>query len=533
MAIRIACSSCGKNLQIRDELVGKKVKCPACGAALLTVSAATPAVEISEAPQRALENTVKEKAADDSPEPPPDSDTDSNNPSQATIAQPFNVAQADDESSMSTPSPAGSNTRAAHFRVLRLHAKGGLGQVSVALDLELNREVALKEIQKRYADKKDSRARFILEAEITGGLEHPGIVPVYALGTDKDGRPFYAMRMIRGESLTEAIDKFHGRVRLQTVPSAGSGPVRQAGPCFDSLEFKKILRRLIDVCNALQYAHDRGVIHRDLKPSNIMLGKYGETLVVDWGLAKFLGDDVEAGEIATLDQESTLKPGTGSAGLETIAGSAMGTPAYMSPEQAEGRLDLLGSASDVYSLGATLYCLLTGQSSMEGKDVGTVLKNVKHGNFARPRALQAGIPRSLEAICLKAMALKPKNRYASPRQLAEDMEHWLHDEPVRAWTEPWTVKTRRWVGRHRTLVTASAATILVAVVGLAISTVLLSAANEAERAAQTCPGCPDKGAGRKGTCRSSAPTSRAQKKQKEEQLFRRRNIFTWDKSRRL
>ncbi len=140
------------------------------------------------------------KAADDSPEPPPDSDTDSNNPSQATIAQPFNVAQADDESSMSTPSPAGSNTGAAHFRVLRPHAKGGLGQVSVALDLELNREVALKEIQRRYADKTDSRARFILEAEITGSLEHPGIVPVYGLGTYKDGRPFYAMRMIAAKA---------------------------------------------------------------------------------------------------------------------------------------------------------------------------------------------------------------------------------------------------------------------------------------------------------------------------------------------
>src|SRR5262249_16600137 len=159
-----------------------------------------------------------------------------------------------------------------------------LGEVFVAEDLELHREVALKQIQQRHGDHRESRARFFREAEITGGLEHPGIVPVYGLGHYDDGRPYYAMRFIRGDSLKEAIDQFHrGR--------AAGGAGRR------SLELQKLLRRFLDVCNAVAYAHSRGVLHRDLKPGNIMVGQYGETLVVDWGLAKVVGTkDSSSGE---------------------------------------------------------------------------------------------------------------------------------------------------------------------------------------------------------------------------------------------
>src|SRR5262249_54741200 len=158
------------------------------------------------------------------------------------------------------------------------HAKGGLGQVSVALDEELHREVALKEIQERHADHPESRARFLMEAEVTGGLEHPGIVPVYGLGQYRDGRPFYAMRFIRGDNLKDAIERLH----------KADGSTQDAGE--RSLEFRKLLGRFMDVCQAISYAHSRGVLHRDLKPGNVMLGQYGETLVVDWGLAKPLGN---------------------------------------------------------------------------------------------------------------------------------------------------------------------------------------------------------------------------------------------------
>src|SRR5262249_25084566 len=143
-------------------------------------------------------------------------------------------------------------------------------------DAELNREVALKEIQDRHADDPLSRARFVLEAEITGGLEHPGIVPVYGLGHHQDGRPYYAMRFVKGDSLKEAIARFH-------EPAPGRDPGERA------LALRKLLRRFLDVCNAVEYAHSRGVLHRDLKPGNILLGPYGETLVVDWGLAKATG----------------------------------------------------------------------------------------------------------------------------------------------------------------------------------------------------------------------------------------------------
>src|SRR5262249_10958474 len=158
----------------------------------------------------------------------------------------------------------------------------------------------------------------------------------------------------------------------------------------------------------LAYAHSRGVIHRDLKPSNIMLGKYGETLLVDWGLAKVLGrpEGESAGE------EVTLRPSSGEE-LETVAGAVVGTPAYMSPEQAAGRPDLLSPASDLYSLGATLYALLTGQAPLRGNDPGELLRRASRGEWVPPRRVKKGVPAALDAICRKAMALKPQDRYAT------------------------------------------------------------------------------------------------------------------------
>ncbi len=357
------------------------------------------------------------------------------------------------------------------FRIVRPHAKGGLGEVYVARDEELHREVALKEIQDRHADNPESRSRFMVEAEITGGLEHPGIVPVYGLGTYDDGRPYYAMRFIRGDSLKDAIERFH-----KTDRGALDAGER-------ALQLRALLGRFIDVCNAIAYAHSRGVLHRDLKPGNIMLGKYGETLVVDWGLAKPLGEQQPATQ-ATEPGEGSLIPNSLSAASHTLVGSAVGTPQYMSPEQAAGRIDQLGPASDVYSLGATLFCLLTGQPPIGDRDVGSVLQKVQRGDIPRPRSIKPDVPIPLEAVCMKAMALKPEDRYASPLALALDVEQWLADEPVSAWPEPWTVKARRWIGRHRMLVTGAAAAIAVALVSLSIATVLLTAANDRERQAR-------------------------------------------------
>jgi serine/threonine protein kinase len=365
------------------------------------------------------------------------------------------------------------------FRILRPHAKGGLGEVFVAHDEELHREVALKEIQERHADNPDSRARFLLEAEITGGLEHPGIVPVYGLGTYADGRPFYAMRFIKGDSLKDAIKRFHASDLSggRKPPEPDSGGLRPplSPPLGErTLAFRKLLGRFVDVCNAIAYAHSRGVLHRDLKPGNVMLGNYGETLVVDWGLAKPVGRP----EGSNTSGEGTLRPASASGSSATQTGSALGTPAFMSPEQAAGRLDQLGPATDVYGLGATLYSLLTGKAPFEDRDAGQVLQKVQKGEFPLPRQIKASVPAALEAVCLKAMALRPADRYASARALADDIEHWLAGEPVSAWPEPWTVKTARWVSRHRTLVSGTAAALLVGLVSLLVATGLLSAANE-------------------------------------------------------
>jgi tetratricopeptide (TPR) repeat protein/serine/threonine protein kinase len=359
--------------------------------------------------------------------------------------------------------PTSAGTR---FHILRPHAKGGLGQVSVALDEELHREVALKEIQDRHADDKESRSRFMLEAEITGGLEHPGIVPVYGLGTYADGRPYYAMRFIRGDSLQDAIKHFHNPPPSPPGRGAGGEGKGARSEGERTLELRKLLGRFIDVCEAIQYAHDRGILHRDLKPGNIMLGKYGETLVVDWGLAKAVGRAESRERPRSTDDEPTLKVSSISGSAETLAGTAVGTPAFMSPEQAAGRLDLLGPASDVYSLGATLYTLLTGKPSMVDKDVGVVLAKVQRGDFPRPRQIKPDVHPALEAICLKAMALKSEDRYASPRVLADDLERWLGDEPVSALPEPMTVKVGRWMRRHKPLVSGVAAALLVGVIAL-------------------------------------------------------------------
>lgn len=413
------------------------------------------------------------------------------------------------------------------FRVLRPHARGGIGEVFLAFDQELHREVALKEIQSRHVRDESHRERFVREAEVTGGLEHPGIVPVYSLGHYGDGRPFYAMRFIRGDSLKEAIEQFHanrstggspvsieGKEPAQradtyapTVIGAAPPEAQVASPAsdqreplttrkqFESIEFRKLLGRFIDVCQSIEYAHSRGVLHRDLKPGNIMLGKYGETLVVDWGLAKAAGKDDRFAD----SEEATFIPSSGSGLEQTQQGSIVGTPSYMSPEQAAGKLDQLGPTTDVYSLGATLYHLLTGQAPVTAQprqpgaanapapprqSMTELLRRVQHGEFPRPREIISHVPNPLEAVCLKAMSLRPQDRYASSAALAEDIEHWLADEPLTAYRETPLATASRWVRKHRAWAMSGAAAMALVALVSSVAAVWINSARATVVSAQ-------------------------------------------------
>jgi serine/threonine protein kinase len=436
------------------------------------------------------------------------------------------------KSTVETTPPRGMthDSSAGRFRIVGFHAKGGLGEVYLADDGELRRRVALKQIQQQHAHDPASRARFVAEAEITGGLEHPGIVPVYGLGQYTDGRPYYAMRFIQGDNLDAAIRRFHrpaahapsplenrkgagtdgsaatpaGRkfndqstVSLRPIGATDTAPFPGTAvdvaatseprleprdrAAFASLAFRELLGRFIDVCHAVDYAHSRGVVHRDLKPQNIMLGDFGETLVVDWGLAKIVGRTDSTFGTDRQGERGASAPCSSLAGEMTPLGSepttmgqVVGTPRFMSPEQAAGRIDVVGPASDVYSLGATLYSLLTGRLPMAGEQGAAILTAVQEGRFAPPRRVNHQVPAALEAICLKAMSLAPAKRYATAADLARDVERWLADEPVSAFREPWIARCLRWGRRHRTWVAGAGALLLTLTAALGVGLVLLA-----------------------------------------------------------
>jgi serine/threonine-protein kinase len=388
------------------------------------------------------------------------------------------------------------------YAFTRLHAKGGLGIIWLARDCETGREVALKELQPEDAPNPAAWARFIQEAKITAQLQHPGIVPVYDVAQDpKDCQPFYTMRFVAGRTLSEAIHQYH----------------KNQEPEFQQREFRGLLEAFIAVCNAISYAHSRGVVHRDLKGQNVILGDFGEVMVLDWGIAKVM--DTKAGadcvSIGTalchasppqpsatraeeakdaspvMGEQATRRYHASDCNERTLHGTILGTPGYMAPEQAAGSVDRIDPRTDVHGLGAILYEILTGQLPFVGLDAGLlsedasteICRRIVHEPPIRPRKLLRHTPPALEAVCLKALAKRPGDRYQSAHELSQEIRRWLDDEAVTVYRDSWTVQAARWLKRHRMGVSGFVGA-LATLICIAAMTILLAAASERERIAQ-------------------------------------------------
>ena len=301
------------------------------------------------------------------------------------------------------------------FALTGVHAEGGLGRIWVARDERLNRNVAFKEVKPKHAGSAEARRQLVQEAQITGQLEHPNIVPVYEFGRwPGSDEPFYAMKFVQGQNLGEAAAAYHQARRA----GEAEGPGR-----------RQLLGAFVGVCQAVAYAHARGVLHRDLKPANVVLGRFGEVIVLDWGLAEVVGPPDGDGELppVALSEEAPTE-GRSARGL-------VGTPAYMAPEQADRRLDLVDRRTDVYGLGAVLFEVLTGRPPFDGTDTDEVCRRILTEETPRARAVEPSVPAGLDAICARAMAKEREERYAGAAELAEAVRRWLEDEPLAAYRE--------------------------------------------------------------------------------------------------
>ena len=311
------------------------------------------------------------------------------------------------------------------FETIALHGMGGLGLVWRSRDNELNREVALKRLKPDRRIRPESLGRFSREAQITGQLQHPNIVPVYDLGRDPvEHDPFYIMKLVHGRTLHEAI------AELQR--SAGGGRP-------DPTRRRRLLGAIVQVAQAVAYAHARGVLHLDLKPDNVVLGDFGEVIVLDWGLARLRSADVEPAvpadpgaptvEAIVLSGEA-LAPGT-------TAGRVQGTREYMAPEQAAGATERFDERTDVFGLGAILFEVLTGRSprTFDGEQLGVAMERIRTEPIVRPRSIAAHVPAALDDLCARAMADDPALRIPGAGAFVAGLEAWLADEPLIACRE--------------------------------------------------------------------------------------------------
>ncbi|WP_181198080.1 PAS domain S-box protein [Enhygromyxa salina] len=303
-----------------------------------------------------------------------------------------------------------------------LHSSGGIGEVWRAYDEVLDREIALKRLKDDQADHVGNRARFFREARITGQLDHPGIVPVYDFSATDDGRRcFYTMRFLRGRTLSAVITEFHEN--LDDGDDLVSGP------------FLQLLNNFISVCNTMAFAHSRGIVHRDLKGENVIVGNFGEVVVLDWGLAKRIRTDDQPSSAGGSDPAALGTALTSVPVLATMQGQRLGTPAFMAPEQAQGLVDRIDERTDVYGLSAILYDILTGRPPFLGDDVAAILDAVVETPPTPPTELIPSVPPQLERICMSGLAKARDARWQSVSELAAAVQAWLTTLAERKRTE--------------------------------------------------------------------------------------------------
>jgi tetratricopeptide (TPR) repeat protein/tRNA A-37 threonylcarbamoyl transferase component Bud32 len=304
------------------------------------------------------------------------------------------------------------------YETIAVLGQGGMGVVFKARQISLNRLVALKMIRNAEFAGEDQVRRFQNEAEAVATLDHPGIVPIYEVGTYEDQR-YFSMKLVEGQGLDKKLEELAKDPRIAA-------------------------RVVADVADAVNHAHQRGILHRDLKPANILLDSQGHTHVTDFGLAKRIEED---------------------AGL-TVSGAIMGTPSYMAPEQAAGQSSRVTTSSDVYGLGAILYAALTGRAPFTGDSVMNTLDQVRNSPPLAPTRLNVKLPRDLEVICLKCLEKDPRHRYASAQALADDLNRWLRGEPIAARPVGPVVRLRMWAKRKPALAGLSAALIVASIAGV-------------------------------------------------------------------